>query len=70
MNAEEKQKKLEGLLSESGFDWEFIHPPNITEPILLIKNYAPPTEILRYLLLLLWQNTIREIVAGWAVNVG
>ena len=44
MNAEEKQKKLEALLSASGFDWEFIHPCNITEPILLIKNYAPSTE--------------------------
>ena len=41
MNNEEKKKNLEMFLQDGGFDFEFIHPPNIDEPVLLIKDYAP-----------------------------
>ena len=44
MDNEAKKIKLEMLLEEEGLNFEFIHPPNISEPILLIKDYAPTTD--------------------------
>ncbi len=40
MNAEEKKRALEALLQEEGFNFEFIFPNNIAEPVLLIKDYT------------------------------
>lgn len=41
MDQNEKHNKLVALLKEGGFEYKFIDMPNIDDPILLIKNYAP-----------------------------
>ena len=44
MNSQERRDKLEASLLESGLDFEFIHPSNLSEPIILIKNYTSNQE--------------------------
>ncbi len=41
MSQEEKQRRLKELLELENLNYEFHHPPNIAEPILLIRGYSP-----------------------------